>query len=325
MIAVLETDAALQALAPEWDALWSRTPDATPFQSPRWLLPWWARFGTGMPRVGVERIGGELVSVLPMYVLDEDGGRKLLPIGAGTTDYLEGLGSPAPLLGPVLERARADGISHCDLFDVPPASSLLSAEPPPGWDGRWVAGSPCPVLTFPDIPARIRRKLRMSRHRAERVGGWTVECVGPDTLETALAELIRLHQSRWTGQGETGTMASDDVLGFHHTAAPGLLEAGVLRLQILRVAGDVAAAIMALLAAGRIFFYLSGFDAGHGFVSPGTLLLGAMLEQAIAEGRCEAHFLRGREAYKYAWGAVDRLNQAMRLTPVTSDGRTSGC
>jgi hypothetical protein len=32
------------------------------------------------------------------------------------------------------------------------------------------------------------------------------------------------------------------------------------------------------------------------------------IEQAIAEGAREFHFLRGPEAYKYAWGATDRWN-----------------
>ncbi|HYZ62748.1 MAG TPA: GNAT family N-acetyltransferase [Acetobacteraceae bacterium] len=320
MIAVLETDAALEAIAPEWEALWRRTPGATPFQSPSWLLPWWRQFGTGMARVGVWRRGGALEGVLPLYVLEEDGARKLLPIGAGTTDYLDALGDPAPLLAPVLERARQDGITHCDLFDVPPGSALLDLPAPPGWRAEWAGGNPCPVLVFPDIPARIRRKLRMSRHRADRMGGWAAEAAGPETVQAMLAELIRLHQARWTAQGETGTLASDPVLAFHRQAAPGLLAAGRLRLQVLRVAGEVVAAILALLAPGRIFFYLSGFDERHAFVSPGTLLLGSMLEEAMAEGRAEAHFLRGREAYKYAWGGVDRLNMTCRLTPAVSAG-----
>ncbi len=42
--------------------------------------------------------------------------------------------------------------------------------------------------------------------------------------------------------------------------------------------------------------------------SPGTILLGAMIEEAAAEGVAELHFLRGAEAYKYAWGATDRHN-----------------
>ena len=73
--------------------------------------------------------------------------------------------------------------------------------------------------------------------------------------------------------------------------------------------------MLALLGPGRILFYLSGYDAARGYESPGTLLVGAMLEEAVREGRREAHFLRGGEAYKYAWGAVDRPNHACRLTP----------
>ena len=102
------------------------------------------------------------------------------------------------------------------------------------------------------------------------------------------------------------------MLAFWRDAAPRLLAAGLMRLQVLRVAGVVAAATMALLAPDRIFFYLSGYDVAQSFVSPGTLLLGAMLEQAITEGRTEAHFLRGQESYKYAWGAVDRCNYSGR-------------
>ena len=168
------------------------------------------------------------------------------------------------------------------------------------------------MLTLPDIPSGIRRKLRMNRHRAERDGGWSVADAELDTL-------VELHQRRWTGQGEPGVLASPAVLEFWREALPGLRSGGLLRLLRLEVGGEVAACILALLAPARIFFYLSGFDDAHAFVSPGTLLLGAMLEQAIAEGRTEAHFLRGQERYKYAWGAVDRCNLAGQFFP------KSGC
>ncbi len=318
MIAVVDTEEGLHALAPAWEALWRRTPGTTPFQSPAWLLPWWRQFGTGMPRVATLERHGTLQAVLPMYVLDEPGIRKLLPIGAGTTDYLNPLGAPAtPLLHAVLGHARADGVGQCDLIEVPPGSPLFTAAWPEGWHAEWSAGSPCPVLTLPGLPAGMRRKVRMNRNRAERGGGWTTEVATPDTLAPLQAELIRLHQARWTARGEEGSLASPAVLGFHRQAAPALLAAGVLRLQALRIGGVVAAAIMALLAGrDRILFYLSGFDEGLAFVSPGTILLGAMLDEAVREGRTEAHFLRGREGYKYAWGGVDRMNMACRLTPL---------
>ena len=305
MIDIIDTDRGLTALAAEWAALWQRCPEATPFQSPHWLLPWWRQFGTGLPRVAVERRGGAITAMLPLYVLPVE--RKALPIGAGTTDYLDGLGDPAPLLPAVLARLRGDPMDHLDLIEVPPWSRLLAIT-----DIAWDESSPCPVLTLPDIPAGIRRKLRMSRHRAERAGGWTVEAAHAETLEACLDTLVRLHQGRWVAQGEAGVLADAAVLAFWRDAAPGLLAAGLMRLQVLRVGGVAAAAIMALLAPGRIYFYLSGYDIAQSFVSPGTLLLGAMLEQAIAEGRTEAHFLRGQESYKYAWGAVDRRNYSGR-------------
>jgi CelD/BcsL family acetyltransferase involved in cellulose biosynthesis len=107
--------------------------------------------------------------------------------------------------------------------------------------------------------------------------------------------------------------ADPSVGRFQAEAAPALLDAGLLRLHVLRVDGMVAAACYALLPAGRVVFYLTGFDAAHAAVSPGTLLLAAMLEQAIAERRREADFGRGNEGYKYAWGGVDRHNRAVQF------------
>ena len=48
------SDAAIDRLVPEWQALWQRVSGATPFQSPEWLLSWWSFFGNGAPsQVGV--------------------------------------------------------------------------------------------------------------------------------------------------------------------------------------------------------------------------------------------------------------------------------
>jgi CelD/BcsL family acetyltransferase involved in cellulose biosynthesis len=39
--------APLEDLRAEWEALWASIPDATPFQHPAWLLPWWRHIGRG--------------------------------------------------------------------------------------------------------------------------------------------------------------------------------------------------------------------------------------------------------------------------------------
>ena len=60
----------------------------------------------------------------------------------------------------------------------------------------------------------------------------------------------------------------------------------------------------------RAYAYLGGFDPELPRLSPGAQIIGHAIDQAIAEGATEFHFLRGGEAYKYSWGAVDRWNTA---------------
>jgi len=50
---------------------------------------------------------------------------------------------------------------------------------------------------------------------------------------------------------------------------------------------------------------LSGFDPKFASISPGTLLIGHAIEQAMADGSQAFDFLRGVERYKYLWGAHD--------------------
>jgi CelD/BcsL family acetyltransferase involved in cellulose biosynthesis len=55
----------------------------------------------------------------------------------------------------------------------------------------------------------------------------------------------------------------------------------------------------------RWYDYIGGFDPQFSSLSPGSLLIGHAIEQAEAEGAAHFDFLRGAEAYKYRWGAVD--------------------
>ncbi len=320
----ITTEADLRALAPAWRALWRRVPGTTPFQHPAWQLAWWSQFAGQRLTIGVLRRNGVLAGLLPAYVLDEG---KLLPLGAGLSDCLDALIAPdAPgdaaerLLGTVL--AQAGEVTVCDLIDLPPGSPLRVCTPPLGWRARLHAADPCPVLGLPRpgadlrtcVPASSHRKLRMNRHRAERAGGWSLELAVPETLAGVLGCVLDMHTARWTARGEPGGVLSDPrVSATLIAAAPGLLDDGALRAAVLRIGGTPAAGCVALLTQDRLMLYLGGFAADHAHCSPGSLLLAALAEQAAAEGRSELHFLRGAEAYKYAWGATDRHNATRRF------------
>jgi CelD/BcsL family acetyltransferase involved in cellulose biosynthesis len=315
-IGVLTTDSELAAIWPAWEALWRRIPGACPFSAPAWLRPWWNVFGTGRPVVASMHGPAGPVGLLPLYRLED----KLLPMGVGISDYFDVLLAPeAPidaasaLLNAALQVSDAP---RCDLPELSPNAHLLHANTPTGWHDDWWISSPCPVLPMqpePAIPKGRRRDLRQARHRADRAGGWSVQCADSTCCGELLDALVALHGKCWQARGQCGVLADPRVLAFHRAAVPLLLQAGLLRMRAIRLRGRIAAVAYAMSAADRIFLYLTGYDPDTKFESPGILLLGHMLEVAAGEGKREAHFLRGDEPYKYAWGGVTRRNTGRSL------------
>jgi CelD/BcsL family acetyltransferase involved in cellulose biosynthesis len=316
----IDTEAGIADLLSEWAAVWRRC-DATPFQSPDWLLAWWRSFGTDRPRILAARDDGALAGVLPLYLRQETDCIKLLPLGIGVSDYLDALAPPAgteiaaALLGAVAELPEWQA---CNLPDLAPDAVLLPVPGPPGCGEERSRTVPCPVLELPEavealdtvVPHKTLRDVRQARHRAAAVGDVSIERADRDTLDDALNDLFRLHAKRWQSRGEHGVCASPEVQQFHRASARAMLRAGLLRLYRLRIGGAVAAVYHGFVHGRRAYAYLGGFDPELPRLSPGAQVIAHAIAGAIAEGVTEFHFLRGGEAYKYAWGAVDRWNTA---------------
>lgn len=301
----------LEPLAGEWRELWLAC-GAAPFQAPEWLIPWAKAFGAE-PRVLAWRAEGRLVGLAPFWIHREpEGDRKLLLMGCGSSDYLDIL---------VLENFKAavlDGIrdwlnetqkewDRCNLTQLPPESALLELAPA---DHRQ-PGEACPVLSLEGAgledyaPTRQLEKLRYYRRRSAKQGA--VEMIrGTEATAAGLMErLFELHAARWRERGEDGVLGQEAVRAFHFEEASRMASAGMLRLYGMRLNGELIAVLYGFASPRRTYYYLSGFDPKHEKLSPGTMLVGYAIEQALAEGHEAFEFLRGREAYKYAWGARD--------------------
>jgi CelD/BcsL family acetyltransferase involved in cellulose biosynthesis len=144
-----------------------------------------------------------------------------------------------------------------------------------------------------------------------------VERANEHNVDELLESLLRLHHSRWSARGLAGVLAPEAVQKAHRETAPGLLSRGILRLYGLRLADRLIASFYGFthLEAGkkRAYFYLGGFDPTFAQLSVGMLVIDYAVREAIREGAVEFDFLRGREAYKYHWGAKDRLTYRRRL------------
>jgi CelD/BcsL family acetyltransferase involved in cellulose biosynthesis len=311
----------LDTLAAEWSELWHRAPNATPFQSPHWLLAWWKHFGDGELAVCTARDGDRLSALAPLYVVrDPDSDESLgMLLGTGVSDYLDVLSTAdfAPLLARLLE-------INCQMWDLQqlrPSSPLLSATLPDGWGEYGEVMDQCPVLSLENagdelqglLSTHARKKLRYSRRTAEREAETVYEEATADSLDELLTALFELHAARWQQRGLAGVLADDVIQLFHRDAARRLLTAGALRMHAMRMNGRIVAVFYGFAHQSIIYYYLSGYDPSLDRLSLGTTLVAHAIEQAVRERATTFDFLRGAEEYKYSWGAVDRENRRRQL------------
>jgi CelD/BcsL family acetyltransferase involved in cellulose biosynthesis len=325
----ISNSADVEALAPAWQALWRWVPNATPFQSPEWLLPWWKYYGNAAPSVAAAYDGGRLIGLLPFYILDEQACHKLLPFGVSLSDYFDALIDPRyPGLGNTLLECllAVPDWDEC-LPNLPPRGALIAVGCPAAFSEDWSDGETCPVLRLPSaierlhetVPQKTLRYLCRARRRAVSVGEVNVTSAEKRSIAASMGELFRLHECRCQRAGGSGVCADPIVRGFHLTAATQLADAGMLRLYLLRVGNSLAAVYYGFTVKSSAYAYLSGFDSDYAALRPGAQLIHHAIEQAIREGVQEFHFLRGGEAYKYSWGAVDQPNM-VRTVSGDADG-----
>lgn len=317
---IIRDAATLAALSPEWWDLWRRSSEATPFQSPAWLMPWWDVFAPGQLSCVTVRHGRKLVAFAPLYLETGPLGLRLLPLGIGISDYCDLLIDPdyeddasAVLMRELMRLAPWE---ICEFTELASNAAALRLGAPPSLKTTMSDASSAPVLTLPEsvvdlervVPRLRLRQLKHARKAAAKRGEVAIVVGDEDNSEGLLNDLIRLHSARWNGRGD-GVFADKRVAEFHAAALPGLIAANLARLYGLMIGDVIAAVYYGFVDRGRAYAYLQGFDTKFERESPGLIVVGYAIEQAVKEGAREFHFLRGDEAYKYEWGASPRRNR----------------
>ncbi|MGH8900403.1 MAG: GNAT family N-acetyltransferase [Egibacteraceae bacterium] len=150
----------------------------------------------------------------------------------------------------------------------------------------------------------VRRRLRRLRERA------TAEFVyhrSPVTDPSALEEFFRLHDVRWKvkeaagGTRPAGLFATEAGRRFLRVAAQNMDAAGWLRLSFVDVAGQPAVGRFGIEFDGCYYGLKSAFDPELAPYGPGHLVVGFLLEEAVARGLRRFDFMRGAGGHKRAW------------------------
>ena len=322
---LLRTTEELSSFVPAWRRLWKRDPSAMPFHGPEWLVPWWREFGNEqLCGVVIER-EREPIGFLPFYVFCDitKRQRQLLPLGIGTTDYLDGVFAPEckleEILGAVEFLRREATHDEFRATQLPAGSKLLEAvrqgsgcreQRSADLDALFYVSqsdgcSRMPAMKMSELPRKIRRNAMYYRNRAQRRGRLEFVQAGESDWEAIFEELRRLHGLRWQTRGEEGVLVDERVVRWHRESIPKLLRADSLRLMALKLNEQVIGVLYSLIDPvrdGRTqYFYVTAYSPEYADLRPGTLLMAYAVERAAQEGVQTIDMLRGDESYKQIW------------------------
>jgi CelD/BcsL family acetyltransferase involved in cellulose biosynthesis len=305
----------LEAVRGAWCDLYERASCASPFQHPDWILPWCRSAMEPQIWALAVRSSEKLVGLAPWLVFEKDGRRTAGFLAGGVSDYHDVLVDPrwreevsAALFGHLLR--RRDAWQECHFDQLSARANLLLATAPAELVDHVSDGEPCPALAFAGsraladvVPGHQLARFRKYARRAERRGRLSFDLAPSSSKGEVLRELFRLHSARWVDK-QPDVVLNERLRAFHSDVVDTMSDAACApELYRLSLADTTVAVLYAFRSKDVLYCYMQAFDPTFAESSPGTLLVGSLLEHACARGVRAVDFLRGTEPYKLAWGA----------------------
>jgi CelD/BcsL family acetyltransferase involved in cellulose biosynthesis len=315
-------------LRSEWESLVDDDPHASVFQGPRYLGVWHRVLGQRVAaRVHTIYRDGRLIGVVPEAherVGTPSGPTEVRRFLGGTevTDYLGpvsrvedradianayvahlaadrdwdeyvagGLAKDSGWIE-VFRRAAADhdlAIFEQDTEDVCPRVDLT------GGYGAYLDR----------LPGKLRHELqRKTRKLARDAGELRLIEVPADEVTDHLDAFLDL--AARSEPEKAGFFSRDDHRAWFRALADEFVADGTFKLHQLEVGGMPGASTVSLVHGGEWGLYNSAFDPALAALAPGIVLVNQLIELATEDGCHVFDLLRGDEAYKYRFGAIDR-------------------
>jgi CelD/BcsL family acetyltransferase involved in cellulose biosynthesis len=214
-------------------------------------------------------------------------------------------------------------ISLINIPEISPTSAYLEAAAEQcGFSCSKRKSETAPVLNLPgrfqDYLASLKRKnrheMKRKARRIEKEPGWTLDTLSlPDQISEAIPDFIRLHAN--SGDEKQRFWQKSGMERFFHNLANRLSRRGLAELNMLFKEDNLIGALFNFYYLGKLYFYNVAYHPQYARYSPGIYLFFNRIEKAINAGSSKADFLRGREKYKYAFGAEDRWLYHWELEP----------
>lgn len=329
----------------EWNRLLAGSVTNVPFLTWQWQRTWWDSFGAGKDLHLLEFGDDHARAIVPLFIQDavvdllspmpaisverpvpSVTGSPVRTVhlvgGTEVSDYLDIL-SPSEHIGEVCAAtldylASRDDWQLIDLHCLPAESPTLRVMQELAMQRNWNVQSAredvCPVIQLPSrweeylttvLDKKQRHELRRKMRQMGQSGRVDWQWMNDESsLEDGLRVFVDLHRA---STPDKQAFMDDRMEGFFRQTARQLAEQNWLRLSVMRLNDQPVATYMCFDYAGSRMVYNSGLDPSVSTaISPGIVLLGFLIDDAIEQGcRC-FDFLQGDERYKYEFGARDR-------------------
>lgn len=308
-------------LSSDWNRLVEESENPSVFLTHEWYSSWLDSFSEegSLNIVIARKEGGGLAGIAPC--IHRKGGLQFAANRevTDTCDFIIQKGKTKDVLNFLLAEIKKTiepgaAISLINIPEISPTSAYLEETAEQcGFSCSKRKSETAPVLNLPgrfqDYLASLKRKnrheMKRKARRIEKEPGWTLDFLSlPVQMNEAILDFIRLHAN--SGDEKQSFWRKSGMERFFHNLADRLSRRGLAELNMLFKEDNLIGALFNFYYLGNLYFYNVAFHPQYARYSPGIYLFFKRIEKAINAGSSEADFLRGREKYKYAFGAEDR-------------------
>jgi CelD/BcsL family acetyltransferase involved in cellulose biosynthesis len=327
VVRVIGEAAAWDAIRHDWDALHAISPAASTALEFTWLREWWRIYGPVYGSGGLCIItlwrGARLAGALPLYRSRIPGSLAaahcLRFISTGEeefeetcADYLDLLHAPGD--DEACARAAWGAINAMDwdtlsLQDMPEQTPLLRWRDACYARGRLalISRGSCPIARIgsgfeaylQQLSSKTRARARQELRKVERAGA-VFELATEADLDVYFEDLIRIHQERWTADGQPGCFAAPRFTAFHRCLVREWVGSGRAILGRLSHRGQACVLLYGFVTGDKFDLYQLGTKSVEGGVihSPGMVANLLLMARLSTMGVARYDFLRGATTFK---------------------------
>jgi CelD/BcsL family acetyltransferase involved in cellulose biosynthesis len=313
----------LDAAFRDWEMLFRVDDLATPFASPAWGRAWleyWAP--DAEPWLMRVHHGGRVAGVAPFALRRGRRARMLSMVGKEPGDYWDVIAAPADresvamAVGAELAR-RGTSWDAAVISCLPPESRTLEAFDLAGL--RMIRRPPVasPAIALPDtfeaylasLPRSHRSNLRRHLRRLDQREVVLREVTDAAEVPAVMRAWRELRSRQWKMMNRqlNPEHQADRFNSFMVEATKQLIDEQLTVLWEFSHDSRIAGIYLNFADAHRFYWYLGGFDPDLSALGLGKIAIGASLRASIEAGRRLYDFTRGDDAYKYWYGARDRM------------------